>query len=58
MTARPSDEPPHLGRSPFDVWEEQEQLDAFGLTLMPILSAAGADPGEPMVAPLHNVIVG
>ena len=42
----------------FDVWESQEAFDAFGETLMPILAAAGVDPGTPMVAAVHNVIAG
>lgn len=42
----------------FDVWESQAQFDAFGATLMPILAAVGADPGEPMIASVHNVIKG
>jgi hypothetical protein len=40
----------------FDVWESQEAFDAFGETLMPILAERGIDPGEPMVAPVHNII--
>jgi len=40
------------------LWEAQEQFEPFGAALMPILSAAGADPGKPMLAPLHTVIVG
>jgi hypothetical protein len=42
----------------FDVWESQETFEAFGATLIPILSGLGVDPGEPMVAPVHNVIEG
>ena len=42
----------------FDVWESQEAFDAFGETLIPILSAAGVDPGEPHIAEIHNIIVG
>ena len=42
----------------FDVWESQEAFDAFGATLMPILSRLGVDPGTPMVAQVHNVIEG
>jgi hypothetical protein len=42
----------------FDVWESQEAFEAFGATLMPILSGFGVDPGEPMVLPVHNVIEG
>jgi len=41
----------------FDVWNSQSEFDAFGATLMPILQAIGVDPGQPMVSPVHNVIV-
>jgi hypothetical protein len=42
----------------FDVWESMEQFEAFGATLLPIMSDLGVDPGEPMVAELHNSIDG
>jgi hypothetical protein len=42
----------------FDVWDSQEAFEAFGATLVPIMSELGADPGEPMVAQVHNVIDG
>jgi hypothetical protein len=42
----------------FDIWDSQESLDAFGKTLVPIMSALGADPGQPMVSRVHNVIQG
>ena len=42
----------------FDIWESQAALDAFGQTLIPILSGLGVDPGEPMVSNVHNVIPG
>ncbi|HVB93522.1 MAG TPA: hypothetical protein VND67_04325 [Acidimicrobiales bacterium] len=42
----------------FDIWESQAEFDAFGATLMPILAELGIDPGEPMVANVHNVIKG
>ncbi len=42
----------------FDVWESQEAFEAFGATLVPIMQAAGVDPGEPMVAEVRNTIVG
>ena len=42
----------------FDVWESQEAFEAFGATLVPIMAELGADPGEPMVAQLHNRIDG
>jgi hypothetical protein len=42
----------------FDVWESQKDFDAFGATLMPLLTAAGLELNEPMVAKVHNVIEG
>jgi len=41
----------------FDVWTSQAAFEAFGQTLMPIMQAIGADPGQPSVMPVHNVIV-
>jgi hypothetical protein len=40
----------------FDVWESQEKFEAFGGTLVPIMTGLGANPGEPMVTPVHNII--
>ena len=40
----------------FDVWESQEDFEKFGETLMPILAERGIDAGQPMVAPVHNLI--
>ena len=40
----------------FDVWDSEELFQAFGATLMPILSELGVDPGEPHVSPVHNVV--
>jgi hypothetical protein len=42
----------------FDIWDSQASFDAFGATLMPILTGLGADPGTPMVAHVHNIIEG
>jgi hypothetical protein len=42
----------------FDVWESQESFEAFGATLVPIMTELGADPGAPMIAPVHNTILG
>lgn len=42
----------------FDIWESQEAFEAFGQTLIPILSELGVDPGQPMAAEVHNVIQG
>ena len=40
----------------FDVWESQADFDAFGATLMPILTKNGVTPGQPQIAPIHNII--
>jgi hypothetical protein len=42
----------------FDVWNSQADFDAFGTTLLPILTAAGVEINEPMVARVHNEIRG
>jgi hypothetical protein len=41
-----------------DVWESQEAFEAFGPTLVPIMKELGADPGQPMVSPVRNIIEG
>jgi hypothetical protein len=42
----------------FDIWDSQESFEAFGATLVPIMTEVGADPGEPMISNVHNVIEG
>jgi len=42
----------------FDIWESQEDFDAFGPVLMPILSGLGVELKEPMAAHVHNTIKG
>jgi len=42
----------------FDVWDSQESFEAFGATLLPIMAELGADPGQPQVSPVHNIIKG
>ena len=39
-----------------EIWDSQEQLDAFGERLMPLLSEIGIDPGEPEVMEVHNIV--
>jgi hypothetical protein len=41
-----------------DIWDSQESFEAFGATLVPIMTELGADPGEPQVSPVHNIIEG
>lgn len=42
----------------FAIWESQADFDAFGATLMPILTELGVELKQPMVATVHNVISG
>jgi hypothetical protein len=42
----------------FDVWESQEDFEAFGETLVPILMEFGVELTEPSVAHIHNSITG
>ena len=40
-----------------EVWDSQEQLEAYGERLMPILAAAGIQfSGAPEIFEVHNVI--
>jgi len=41
-----------------DIWDNMEDFQAFGQTLLPIMSSLGLDPGQPVILPVHNVIVG
>ena len=44
--------------SRLDIWESQGDFDAFGPTLIPILSELGVKLNDPMIATVHNVIKG
>jgi hypothetical protein len=39
-----------------EIWDSQQQLDAFGKRLMPVLADVGIDPGEPELLEIHNII--
>ena len=40
-----------------EVWDSQEEFDAFGQRLMPILSESGVElAGPPEVIEVHNII--
>ena len=41
-----------------DVWDSMEDFEAFGQTLVPIMNALGADPGQPQIQEVKNIIVG
>ena len=38
------------------IWDSQEQLEAFGERLRPVLAELGINPGEPEVLEVHNII--
>ena len=37
-----------------EIWDSQEQFEAFGQRLIPILSEVGIDPGQPEFYEVHN----
>jgi hypothetical protein len=39
-----------------EIWDSREQFDKFGQRLMPVLSDAGVDPGEPEVFEVYNIV--
>jgi hypothetical protein len=41
-----------------DVWDSMENFQAFGQTLVPIMKSLGADPGQPEIQEVHNIIIG
>ncbi len=41
-----------------DVWDSMEDFEEFGKTLVPIMHELGADPGEPDIQEVNNVIIG
>jgi hypothetical protein len=41
-----------------DVWDSMEEFEAFGKTLVPIMNELGADPGQPEIQKVKNIIVG
>ena len=42
----------------FDVWDSQENFDAFGETLVPILGELGVELPTPQIAEVYNIIEG
>jgi hypothetical protein len=42
----------------FDIWDSQEEFEAFGPTLMQILTGLGVEVAEPAVGRVHNTIEG
>ncbi len=39
-----------------EIWDSQEQFEAFGERLMPLLAEIGIEPGEPELLEVHNTI--
>jgi hypothetical protein len=39
-----------------EIWESQQQFEAFGQRLMPLLNEVGIDPGQPEILQIHNII--
>ena len=41
-----------------DVWESMEDFQAFGQIMVPMMESIGADPGQPEIHEVHNIIIG
>ena len=41
-----------------DVWDNMEDFQAFGATLVPIMQSLGVDPGQPEIQEVNNIIIG
>ena len=39
-----------------EVWDSQEQFDAFGKRLMPVLEEVGIDSGRPEILEVYNIV--
>ena len=39
-----------------EIWDSQEQLEAFGEHLMPVLADIGIEAGEPEFLEVHNIV--
>ena len=42
----------------FDVWESMEEFEAFGKTLVPILTSLGIDLGHPDIQEIFGIVKG
>jgi hypothetical protein len=42
----------------FDIWESMEEFEAFGKTLIPILTTLGIDLGNPDIQEIFGIIKG
>ena len=49
---------PHDALRVSDIWENREDFENFGATLMPILQELGVDPGEPDFIDVYKIIPG
>jgi len=41
-----------------EIWENMQDFQAFGQILIPIMHSLSLDPGQPVVLPIHNAVVG
>ena len=41
-----------------DIYDTMEDFQAFGQILVPIMHSLGADPGQPDIQQVHNIIIG
>ena len=41
-----------------EIWASQQQFEALGQRLMPVLHDVGIDPGQPEILQIHNIVKG
>ena len=44
------------GVTVYEIWESEEDFQAFGKLLIPIITAMGLGPGHPVIGPVHRLV--
>jgi hypothetical protein len=44
------------GVTVYEIWESEEEFQAFGQLLMPIIADFGLGPGHPVISPVHRLV--
>jgi len=44
------------GVTVFEIWESQEDFEAFGKVLVPIITEMGLGPGHPVISPVYRLV--
>jgi len=44
------------GLTVYEIWESEEDFRSFGQLLMPIITAMGLGPGQPVITPVYRLV--